>query len=71
MIMIKCTPCLRVENYLHSLTVLIDNTTDVETTIKHFLQNMKLGASIHENVQFNVKQTQKKEKKTYATRKGK
>jgi len=32
---------------------------------------MKLIASIHENVLFNVKQAQKKQKKTYVTRKGK
>jgi membrane-bound lytic murein transglycosylase len=32
---------------------------------------MKLVANIHDNVQFNVEQTQKKQKKTYATRKGK
>jgi hypothetical protein len=32
---------------------------------------MKLVASIHENVLLNVEQAQKKQKKTYATRKGK
>ncbi len=32
---------------------------------------MKLIASIHENVLLNVEQTQKKQRKTYATRKGK
>jgi hypothetical protein len=32
---------------------------------------MKLIASIHENVLLNVEQAQKKQKKTYATRKGK
>jgi hypothetical protein len=32
---------------------------------------MKLIANIHENVLFNIKQTQKKQKNTYATRKGK
>jgi hypothetical protein len=32
---------------------------------------MKLIASIHESILFNVEQAQKKLKKTYATRKGK
>jgi hypothetical protein len=32
---------------------------------------MKLVASIHQNVLLNVQQAQKKQKKTYATRKGK
>jgi len=32
---------------------------------------VKLIASIHENVLINVEQTQKKQRKTYATRKGK
>ncbi len=47
------------------------NSADAETIIKQFLQNMKLVANIHENVQINVEQTQKKQKETYATRKGK
>jgi hypothetical protein len=32
---------------------------------------MKLITNIHENVLFNVEQTQNKKKRTYATRKGK
>jgi hypothetical protein len=32
---------------------------------------MKLIISIHENVLFNVKHAQQKQKKTYATRRGK
>jgi hypothetical protein len=32
---------------------------------------MKLIASIHENVLFNVKQVEQRKKRTYATRKGK
>jgi hypothetical protein len=32
---------------------------------------VKLITSIHENVLFNVEQAQKKQRKTYATRKGK
>jgi hypothetical protein len=50
---------------------MIDDIVDVETTTKQFLQKMNLIASIHENVLLNVEQTQKKQKKTYATRKRK
>jgi hypothetical protein len=71
MIMIGRTPHLKADNYLHSMTVVIDDTVDVEATIVQFLQKMKLITSIHENVMLNVKQTQKKQKKTYATKKGK
>jgi hypothetical protein len=49
----------------------IDDSTDVEINVEQFLQKMKLITSIHESVLFNVEQTQKKQKKTYATRKGK
>jgi hypothetical protein len=34
MIPIGRTPRLRADNYLHSLTVVIDDTTNVETTVK-------------------------------------
>ncbi len=37
----------------------------------NFLQKVKLIASIHENVLLNVEQAQKKQRKTYAARKGK
>jgi hypothetical protein len=63
MIMIRCTPRLRADNYLHSLTVVISDTIDVETTVEQFLQKMKLIASIHENILLNVERTQKKQKK--------
>jgi hypothetical protein len=36
-----------------------------------FLQKMKLVTSIHENVLFNIEQAQKKQRVTYANRKGK
>jgi len=34
MILIGHTPRLRVDNYLHSLTIVIDDITNVETTVK-------------------------------------
>jgi hypothetical protein len=49
----------------------IDDNVDVEVIATQFLQKMKLIASIHENVLLNVEQAQKKQKKTYATRKSK
>jgi nucleoside-triphosphatase THEP1 len=55
---------------LHFLIVVIDDIVDIEITIEQFLQKMKLVTSMHENVLFNVEQTQKKQKKTYATKKG-
>jgi hypothetical protein len=49
----------------------IDDSVVVEVATTQFLQKMKLIASIHENVLLNVEQAQKKQRKTYATRKGK
>jgi hypothetical protein len=71
MILTGCTPHLRADNYLHTLTAEVDDTADAETTTEQFMQKMKLIASIHEKVLFNVEQTQQKQKRTYATRKGK
>jgi hypothetical protein len=71
MILTGHTPRLRADNYLHTLTVVTDDNVDVEVAAAQFLQKMKLIASIHENVLLNVEQTQQKQKKTYATRKGK
>jgi hypothetical protein len=45
--------------------------TDAKTIAEQFLQKMKLIANIHENVLLNVEQAQKKQKKTYVTKKGK
>jgi hypothetical protein len=70
-IMIGRTPRLRTHNYLHFLIVVIDDITDANTITEQFLQKMKLIASIHESILFNVEQAQKKQKKTYATKKGK
>ncbi len=66
MIMIGRTPHFRVDNYLHYLTAMIDDIVDAKTTTDQFFQKMKLIASIHENVLFNVEQAQKKQRKIYA-----
>jgi hypothetical protein len=54
MILTGRTPCLRADNYLHSLTAEVDDAADVETTTELFMQKVKLIASIHENVLLNV-----------------
>jgi hypothetical protein len=71
MILTGHTPHLRADNYLHDLTVVTDDGVDVEVATAQFLQKVELIASIHENVLLNVEQAQKKQRKTYATRKGK
>jgi hypothetical protein len=71
MIVTGHTPCFRTDNYLHSLIAMIDDSVAVEVAAAQFLQKMKLIASIHENVLLNVEQAQKKQRKTYATKKGK
>jgi hypothetical protein len=37
MILIGCTPRLRADNYLHSLTAMVDDIADVETTVEQFI----------------------------------
>jgi hypothetical protein len=71
MILTGRTSCLRVDNYLHALTTITDDSVDVEVVAAQFLQKMELIASIHEDVLLNVEQPQKKQRKTYAARKGK
>jgi hypothetical protein len=71
MILTGRTPRLRADNYLDPLTAEVDDTADVETSAEQFMQKVKLIASIHENVLLNVGQAQQKQKKAYATRKGK
>jgi len=71
MILTKRTPRLRADNYLHSLTAEVDDAADVETTTEQFMQKVKLIANIHENVLLNVEWAQQKQKRAYATRKGK
>ncbi len=55
MILTGRTPHLRANNYLYSLTAMVDDTADVETTVKQFMQKIKLIAKIHENVLLNIK----------------
>jgi len=71
MILTGCTLRLRADNYLHVLTAVTDDSVDVEVAAAQFLQKMELIASIHEDVLLNVEQTQNKQRKTYAARKGK
>ncbi len=71
MILTGRTPCLRADNYLQALTAMTDDGADVEVATAQFLQKVELITSIHENVLLNVEQAQKKQRKTYATRKGK
>jgi hypothetical protein len=71
MILTGRTPRLRADNYLQALTDETDDNTSVEAMAAQFLQKMKLVANIHENVLFNIEQAQKKQKVTYATRRGK
>jgi len=46
-------------------------TAHAKTTTEQFLQKMKLIASIHEKVFFNVEHVEQKQKKTYVTKRGK
>jgi len=62
MILIGRTPRLRADNYLHSLTIVVDDSVDAKITTKQFMQKMKLITSIHENVLFNVEHAQQKQK---------
>jgi len=71
MILTGRTPRLRVNNYLHNLTVETDIGADVKVAAAQFLQKMELIVNIQENVLLNVEQAQKQQRKTYATRKGK
>ncbi len=60
MILTGRTPRLRADNYLHALTVVTDDDVNVEVAAAQFLQKMKLIASIHKSVLFNVEQAQQK-----------
>jgi hypothetical protein len=62
MILTGRTPRFRVDNYLHSLIVVINDTINVETTTEQFLQK---------NVLLNVKHAKQKQKRTYVTKRGK
>jgi hypothetical protein len=71
MILTGRTPHLRADNYLDSSTDEVDDTADEGTIVEQFMQKVSLIASIHENVLLNVRQPQQKQKRAYATRKGK
>jgi hypothetical protein len=71
MILTGRRPRLRADNYLHALTVETDVGEEVEVATAQFLQKMELITSIHENVLFNVEQTHKQQRKTYASQRGK
>jgi hypothetical protein len=71
MILTGRTPRLRVDNYLHALTVVTDDDVDAKVVAAQFLQKVKLIVSIHESVLLNVEQVQQKQRRTYAARKGK
>jgi hypothetical protein len=62
---------LRANNYLSALTGVVDDGVDVEQVATQFLEKVKLIASIHESVLLNVKQAHKRQRSTYANRKGK
>jgi hypothetical protein len=65
------SPRLRADNYLSTLTRVVDDGLDVEQITAQFLEKVKLIASIHENVLLNVEQAQKKQLNAYVNRKGK
>ncbi len=71
MILTGRSPCLRADNYLNTLTDVIDDSSNVEDTAMQFLEKVKLIASIHEDVLLNVEQAHKKQRSTYAHRAGK
>jgi hypothetical protein len=71
MILTGRTPRLRADNYLDALTAEVNDTAGVESTTEQFMRKVKLIASIHENVLINVEQAHQKQKRTYATGKGK
>jgi hypothetical protein len=71
MLLTSRTPRLGADNYLHALINVTNDNNDVEVVAAQFLEKVKLITNIHENVLLNVEQAQKKQRKTYATRKGK
>ncbi len=71
MILTGRSPRLRADNHLNTLTDAIDDSSSVENAAEQFLEKVKLIASIHKDVLFNVGQAQKKQRGTYANRAGK
>jgi len=71
MVLIGRSPCLRADNYLSALTGAIDDGIGVEQIAAQFLEKVELIASIHKDVLLNIEQAQKKQRSTYASKKGK
>jgi hypothetical protein len=71
MILTGRSPRLRANNCLNALTGAVDDEAGVEHIAAQFLEKVRLIASIHESVLLNVEQAQKKQRSTYANRKGK
>ncbi len=71
MVLTGRSPRLIVDNYLNALTNVVDDGVDVERIAAQCLEKVTLIASIHENVLLNVEQAQKRQRSTYASRKGK
>jgi hypothetical protein len=71
MILTGRSPRLKADNYLSALTSVVDDGDDVEQIAAQFLEKVKLIVSIHEGILLNVEQAQKKQRSTYASRKGK
>jgi hypothetical protein len=62
---------LRADNCRNVLTDVVDDEAGVEHVATQFLEKVRLIASIHESVLLNIEQAQKKQRSTYANRKGK
>jgi len=58
MILTGRSPRLRADNYLNALTDVTDDSANVEIAAAQFLQKVRLIASIHESVLFNVEHAQ-------------
>jgi hypothetical protein len=71
MVLTGRSPRLKADNYLSALTGVVDDGVDVEQIAAQFLEKVRLIASIHESVLLNVEQAQKRQRSTYADRKGK
>jgi hypothetical protein len=65
------SPRLRADNYLSALTGVVNDGVDVEQIAAQFLEKVNLIANIHESVLLNVEHAQKRQRSTYANRKGK
>jgi hypothetical protein len=71
MVMTGRSPRLRADNHLDALTGVVDDGVGIEQIAAHFLKKVELIASIHKDVLLNIEQAQRKQRNTYASRKGK